>query len=1083
MAFMKTLCNNTFFVLLIIISFFIAIKPEFIKLKKLPNDNYFIIKTDGLYKYNHDFSECNRIYSFTSANQIKTSDDIINTLISEIKQDDITYIICLSKKRIYIYNYNDNELYNSPYYLSELNTNKDYKAEGVNYNLIPYNLNENILYFIIILIIEGSISDIGNKIAFLYYNINILNSKVTYEYNKIFMDKTIVLFITTSYISPFNISCLLSSNSSDEIECFYSYDYQKYFKSMNFLIKNDPNDKYEIKKSSKEIIKIKSVISDDKNNIFSCYLTETKSSLCFHKNKQNLNKYDEINTSILSSCKDLETYYFEESGEFILLCKTGNYKFIIQRYAIDSNDLNYKTSYEIILENCIYLKEYSLIYNKTVNNYNLITDCNFTETSSYCLIKDDKNITNNENDYLDFETEEIISSVINDNYVDNTNKGIYIIDQDSFESYIIKMYNESNKELTTLLDSVMNIIKSNDEISTFGFGELKLQVIPPNYTENKNESHTETSECEELLKEYYNISKVEKVNIYIKDNDTNALCEEQISLAFRNTKNELLDNSICNNSNFTYYCRLKNNTSFDLDNFLKYKDKNIDILNPKDKFFNDICYPYSEDGDDIIIGDRRTDIYQNFSVCQEGCTLENFDAENKLFACNCKMNEIISSRVAATHYEDFEDVSFFDSNIDIIQCYNLVFSFNNKNDNIGFWIFSFLLIFYIVSIGFYFYKGIKPTMKYVFDEMVKYGYLNKDDKMFFEKDKKKELKSSKNIKKKSTKKHSNPIKKSRISVPNVNKINNTLNVNVMLNKTKRRQKKSKTFKNIKNTSKAKLTSTGDAKGNKYEDEVDFNFGLIKKSINNKDKYLTQESNQTLHNYSFKDACQYDRRSYLRIYYIYLLSKQILFHTFFQKTPLELFPLRICHLIFMLSTDLSLNGLLYLKDNISKKYKYSKSFFLFAFSDNITVIIYSTLLCFVLMTLLSKLSSSSNAIRKVFTKEEEKMRKNKKYKVDEKRKNYIFKEIEKILRRLKIKIVILIIIQIILMMFFWYYITVFCHVYKSTQQSWLWDSFLSIISRMVIEFLFAMLFAKLYLISIQSNIYTIYRIVMFIYDFS
>ena len=73
MAFMKTLCNNTFFVLLIIISFFIAIKPEFIKLKKLPNDNYFIIKTDGLYKYNHDFSECNRIYSFPSANKIKKS--------------------------------------------------------------------------------------------------------------------------------------------------------------------------------------------------------------------------------------------------------------------------------------------------------------------------------------------------------------------------------------------------------------------------------------------------------------------------------------------------------------------------------------------------------------------------------------------------------------------------------------------------------------------------------------------------------------------------------------------------------------------------------------------------------------------------------------------------------------------------------------------------------------------------------------------------------------------------------------------------------------------------------------------------
>ena len=47
----------------------------------------------------------------------------------------------------------------------------------------------------------------------------------------------------------------------------------------------------------------------------------------------------------------------------------------------------------------------------------------------------------------------------------------------------------------------------------------------------------------------------------------------------------------------------------------------------------------------------------------------------------------------------------------------------------------------------------------------------------------------------------------------------------MLNKTKRKKKKSKTFKNIKDTSKTKLTSTGDSKGNKYEDEVDFNFGL------------------------------------------------------------------------------------------------------------------------------------------------------------------------------------------------------------------------------------------------------------------
>ena len=188
---------------------------------------------------------------------------------------------------------------------------------------------------------------------------------------------------------------------------------------------------------------------------------------------------------------------------------------------------------------------------------------------------------------------------------------------------------------------------------------------------------------------------------------------------------------------------------------------------------------------------------------------------------------------------------------------------------------------------------------------------------------------------------------------------------------------------------------------------------------------------------------------------------------------------------MISTDFALNALLYLNDNISKKYRYAKNIFLFAFSDNITVIIYSTLLCFVFMSLITKLSSSENSIRSVFRKEEEKIKtkKNIKYKISVERKNEFFMEIEKILKRLRIKIIILIIIQIILMLFYWYFVTAFCQVYKSTQTSWLWDSFLSILSRTIIELLFAFLFAKLYLVSVESNCYFLYRILLFIYDFS
>ena len=308
------------------------------------------------------------------------------------------------------------------------------------------------------------------------------------------------------------------------------------------------------------------------------------------------------------------------------------------------------------------------------------------------------------------------------------------------------------------------------------------------------------------------------------------------------------------------------------------------------------------------------------------------------------------------------------------------------------------------------------------------------------------------------------------------------NCKISINELSNYHNRKKLFKNYKNIGNL---PTEDAKNkNKVSTDNDsIYYGIIKVDLNNIGNYIPENSNQTLHNYTFNEAVKYDSRSILKIFYIYLLSKQIIFHTFLQKSPLKIFSLRLCLLIFMICTDLALNALLYLNDNISKKYRYTKSLFLFAFSDNITVIIYSSLLCFVLMFLITKLSSSETSIRNIFRKEEEKIKANKKYKINEKRKNEIFIEIEKILKRLKIKLLILIIIQILLLLFFWYYVTAFCHVYKSTQTSWLWDSCLSILSRTVIELLFALLFAKLYIVSVQSSCYTLYRILLFFYDFS
>ena len=256
--------------------------------------------------------------------------------------------------------------------------------------------------------------------------------------------------------------------------------------------------------------------------------------------------------------------------------------------------------------------------------------------------------------------------------------------------------------------------------------------------------------------------------------------------------------------------------------------------------------------------------------------------------------------------------------------------------------------------------------------------------------------------------------------------------------------------------------------------IDLNLSRIK-------NYIPPDSHIILNNYTFEEAVKYDRRQTCVIFYIYALAKQIFFHTFLFRSPLELFPLRLCLFIFIISSDLALNALFYFNDNISKKYRHAKNLFLFAFSDNITVIILSTVVGFVILTLLAKLSNSINAIREIFLKEEEKIKKDKKYRVTEKRKNEILLEIEEILKKYKMKVVILIIVELILMLFFWYFVIAFCHVYKATQLSWLWDSFLSILSRAIIELLISLGLAKLYRISVDSEIHCLYKIAMFLYN--
>ena len=650
-----------------------------------------------------------------------------------------------------------------------------------------------------------------------------------------------------------------------------------------------------------------------------------------------------------------------------------------------------------------------------------------------------------------------------------------------------------NKTMDDLLKNISEVL-SNVEIGKnyeIKGDDFTIIIKPTNSPPLPNKTHVEFNECEQILRTVNNISDSSIITFFqmeINSDNKDALYD-QIQYTIYDDKLKELDLTACKDVTTQIHYAIKDKSNLDIVKVNDYKNMGVDILNINDDFFTNLCYAFSSSNNDMILEDRIKYIFQNYSLCEEGCSYNNLDIVTRSITCDCKIQGNISAVTTPLTFDTGKETSFFDSNIGVSRCYNLVFSLNNKSDNLGFIIFCFLILIYFIAIIVQIKKGIKKVSDFIYNEMIKYGYIEQDHRKFFE------LKRNENCKAELS------------SVIGIKKFkekagDGLIDTDKKTNKKskKKKSKKKKKINAIKITQ--RTTSIGEKDNMKNfnssnkilrkkkkkiiqdDDYDDNNFGIIKINVDLEiKKYYPKDSNQSLLNYTFEEAARYDKRNICRIFYIYLLSKQIIFRTFLQKSPLELFPLRLTLFIFMLSCDFALNALFYFNDNISKKYHYASNIFLFALSNNITIIIYSTLVSYFILTLLSKLSNSSSAIRNIFRIEEEKLKKKKKYVIKEQTKENIFNEVEGVLKNFKCKIFFLLLIETIFILSFWYFVTAFCSVYSSTQTSWALDTFLSILSRLILEIIFGFLFAKLYRISVASSCETLYKLLICIYDFS
>ena len=385
-----------------------------------------------------------------------------------------------------------------------------------------------------------------------------------------------------------------------------------------------------------------------------------------------------------------------------------------------------------------------------------------------------------------------------------------------------------------LLLNISQILKNKVPGKTYKIKEEDYTIIikPINSTAEPNSTYINFGECENILRNYYNISNssfLTLLQLELDNNNSKSLIN-QVEYEIYDQNFTKLNKKLCKDINIQIIYAIKDNVLIDTEAINNLKNIGVDAFNINDSFFWDVCQPYSDTENDLILEDRIKDLYQNYSLCEEGCTYNELSLENMTVSCNCKIKQKITTIVSEINLDQIKYETT--SNFDIIKCYDIIFKFKLKYTNIGFWIFSILLILHVPLIFHYFCTGVQPIYNFVINEMIKYGYLlNKDKvgKKFIKRNKKKEKKKKKrnsppHKKKKIKNKKDNNIIVIHNNIVNgpFNKLSSSLNSKKIVNNNiKKRKTKFKKKKIIVNINDSNENNSKNLVNNKKS-----NFGLI-----------------------------------------------------------------------------------------------------------------------------------------------------------------------------------------------------------------------------------------------------------------
>ena len=362
----------------------------------------------------------------------------------------------------------------------------------------------------------------------------------------------------------------------------------------------------------------------------------------------------------------------------------------------------------------------------------------------------------------------------------------------------------------------------------------------------------------------------------------------------------------------------ENSTNFEY--LLDLIEQGINIFDPFDDFYTDLCYYFiSPIKKDIPVKDRIEAFYPNITLCDSGCKNLGINFTSKSVMCDCNFNDIsnnalLNNDILGDTTSEIVDI-INSSNIEVIKC--LIKAFQYFRRGFGGYIIIALTALSIIFTLLFIIVQFSNIKLYIF-ELTK-NYLSLISK----------LKKSINT--------------------------NTETKNVLLLFYARN-----TFR-LNEKLKIESEKKGIVKSGNLNDFQEFEKFKKGETIANSENYEQNENffeiylSKPIEEMDYNDAIKYDKRSFTETFLDLILEKVMTLNTFLVSDPLKPFMVKLVIYLLYIDLFLIINGLFFSEDYISKVYHLEKedkffsfvprSIYRFLYTMTVSVIINFLINCF------------------------------------------------------------------------------------------------------------------------------------------